>query len=167
MKKYTLLIALTVFIAAGILEAAGTVKGRVTYTASAATGTWTGVNDTLTGEISISPVTGKICIQMKGWNSGNARRDSHTFDMFETDKYPLSCFTIKSIEGNTVKGDLEMHGVVKPVSFSGSLKKEGNRLIFSGKTVLMADDFALVRPVLLGMKPDNEVTVEVRTEGGL
>ncbi len=163
MKK----IILIMLISAGLLAAAGTVRGTVKYTASASSGTWSGNNSSLTGSVTVSPLSGKVCIRTDQWDSGNTRRDSHTRDMFEAGTYPHSCFTILGFEGGGLRGNLELHGVSRPVVFTGNLRQEGGRVVFTGKTVIIPDDFGLKRPVLMGMQVNKEVTAEVTAEGGL
>jgi polyisoprenoid-binding protein YceI len=168
MKNLRITGVLLLFLTAGALWAAATsIKGTVSYTATGSTGSWIAVNSGLEGKIEISPASGTVCIPMNQWDSKNTRRDKHTSDMFETDKFPKACFTLKSIESGALKGDMEIHGIKKPVIIEGSLKNESGKISFTGKMKILVDDYGMTRPVLMGMKVNNEVFVEIKAGGSL
>ncbi len=157
----------SLFISAIVAATTVQVSGEVTYSASGPSGSWNGSNKSLNGNITLDPFSGKVCVDMNAWKSGNTRRDEHTLDMFEVKKYAQSCFTIKSVSGGDIRGTLEMHGKTNEVTFRGDLKISSSSITYSGKTTLGVDEFGMTRPSLMGMKVKNEVPVAVRLSGGL
>lgn len=168
MRIKTIYITLTILTALGtvaLFAAEHSLKGKVSYTASGPTGSWTGSNTNLSGRVTLSPPGGKICISMTSWDSGNTRRDNHAKDMFEADKFPEACFYPGSIGASSISGELEMHGVRKPVTFTGSYTTSGGEARFKGTTTVSIDAFGMTRPAMMGMKVKDEVQLEVSVTG--
>jgi len=69
---------------------------------------------------------------------GKAKLEGHlkSPDFFEAEKYPTATFTITAVEdmkddkGNThkISGDLEMHGVTKPINFPAKVSIDGSKV---------------------------------------
>lgn len=93
------------------------------------------------GKIVGTPV---IKINMNSIWSDNERLTGHlkSADFFEVTKYPVSTFTVTSIEPSenqhTVTGNLEMHGETKSVSFPAIVN-------ITDETVTVNADFAINR----------------------
>jgi polyisoprenoid-binding protein YceI len=87
-----------------------------------------------TGSISapeegFSDATIAIEVDMTSIDTDNDQRDEHlkTADFFETSKFPTAIFQSKSFikndDGNyTITGNLTLHGITKPVSFTAIIK---------------------------------------------
>ena len=170
-NRITLL--LTAFtLLAGTLIAAGNIPvgGTLQYKATGPTGTWEGINSTVSGDMTLDPLNGKVCIQMKSWDSKNTRRDNHARDMFEVDQFPEACYTVKSVsgtgEGITVTGELELHGVRKSLPVTGNLVLSSGGVQFTGSTTIKIEDFGMTRPAMMGMKVQNDVPVSITVKGG-
>lgn len=155
--------------AVSVTLAAATVdmRGEVEYTAKGPTGSWSGTNKSVSGKVTLDPLSGAVCVDMKGWDSANTRRDNHAEDMFEADKFPKSCYQITGSSGNTIKGELELHGVKKSLPVSGNLKLTSSSIVFEGEMTVVIEDYGMTRPSLMGMKVNNDVKVKVRISGGL
>jgi len=62
----------------------------------------------------------EITIGVGSLNTQNSRRDEdlRSDRFFEVEKYPQATFKTKKVEGDTITGDLTLHGVTKEVSLS-------------------------------------------------
>jgi polyisoprenoid-binding protein YceI len=166
LKKLLVTSLISLFFAASLYAAVHTVKGEVAYTASGSTGSWSGTNQSISGNIETDPVGGSICIKMSKWDSKNARRDNHARDMFEVEKFPKACFHPVEVSGNTISGDMEVHGVKKKMSIPGKVTLSAAGFRFEGSTTIGIEDFGMSRPSIMGMKVNNEVKVEIKVSGG-
>ena len=88
-------------------------------------------------------------------DSNHAERDKHlrSDDFLDTDKYPSATFTGSgysgSGDGGELRGELELHGVTRPVIVSlrkigeGKDPWGGYRVGFEGETVITRSDFGM------------------------
>lgn len=96
----------------------------------------------------------EVTINTQSFDSNHAKRDKHIMgsDFLDASKYPTASFKSTSITdmGNgkvKVNGDLNLHGVTKPISFDAVLIGEGDspwgdyRAGFEGSVDLEFDDF--------------------------
>jgi polyisoprenoid-binding protein YceI len=123
------------------------------------------------GRISGTPA---IKINMNSIWSDNQKLTGHlkSSDFFDVEKYPLSTFTITSIEtprmfkpGTTeltderhvVTGNLDMHGVTKSISFPAKIEITDDALTVDAAFAINRKDFNIVYPG----KPDDLIRDDV------
>ncbi|PZA08988.1 MULTISPECIES: YceI family protein [unclassified Meiothermus] len=150
------------------------VEGRVTYAASYPLGRWEGTNTTASGqvrwEMESGALEGRICVDLRAFNSGNPLRDADSRGVFEVNKYPQSCFQpirlLRQGEAVSVVGILELHGVSREIRIAGSLSQEGAAYRFRGVFETRFSEWNLERPSLIFVRVDDPVQVrlEARVE---
>ena len=78
------------------------VSGTITYAAHGPMGDFKGKNDAVSGKLTWDPasgkLTGKVCVDLRYWDSGEPLRDKHTRGMFETDKFPEACYRLSGLK---------------------------------------------------------------------
>lgn len=111
-------------------------------------------------------------------DTGVEKRDEHlkSPDFFDAAKYPKMTFKSSKVSGTPedlkVSGDLTIHGVTKPVTFSGKYQgavKDGYgnlKLAFHGKTQINRKDFGLTwgKMVEAGPAVGDEVTIDLKIQ---
>lgn len=81
-------------------QAAGeyAVSGRVVYEARGPIGAFEGENRKVGGALvwdaASGEASGRICVDLSAWDSGEWLRDKHIRTMFEADVYPEACFEL-------------------------------------------------------------------------
>lgn len=149
------------------------VEGRVTYFASYPLGRWQGVNDSARGVVlwREPEASGRICLDLSRFDSGNWLRDSDARGVFEVSKYPQSCFeasTLRRLEGGkaVLEGTLDLHGLRKRIRIEGQLEADGAAYRFRGSFKTSFSEWNLQRPSLLFVTVDDpvEVRLEARAE---
>jgi polyisoprenoid-binding protein YceI len=90
--------------------------------------------------------------------SDSSRRDNFLYsNTLQTETYPLATFILTSVEGLTTPigadeqtitliGDLTIHGVTKSVSWSATVKLDGELLTGSASTSFLLADFGMEEP---------------------
>jgi len=116
-----------------------------------------------------------VKIDTSSVDTNHAERDKHirSDDFLNVDKFPEATFTSTSFDGKTLKGDLTLHGVTKPVDITIEKIGEGEdpwggyRAGFEGRTTFKMADFGIKKD--LGPKSaDVEMILSVegvRTKG--
>lgn len=116
-----------------------------------------------------------VKIDTSSVDTNHAERDKHirSDDFLNVDKFPEATFTSTSFDGKTLKGDLTLHGVTKPVDIAIEKIGEGEdpwggyRAGFEGRTTFKMADFGIKKD--LGPKSaDVEMILSVegiRTKG--
>jgi len=99
------------------------------------------------------------------FDSGNSNRDSHALEVTEALKYPKITFTSTKIQqdqyGINIEGNLNFHGVTKPVSFK-ALKFSGGFFVVDGNFTVKLSDFNVERPSLLGIKTEDLMKISFK-----
>lgn len=172
MRKLVLLLTL-VWAAMAQAPQSYSVEGRVTYFASYPLGRWQGVNPTARGVVAWREpeASGRVCVDLSRFDSGNWLRDADARGVFEVSQYPQSCFeasTLRRLEEERVllEGTLELHGVKKRIRVEGSLEAEGAAYRFRGSFKTSFSEWNLQRPSLFFITVDDplEVRLEARAE---
>jgi len=116
----------------------------------------------------------QVTIQMESVDTGIGKRDDHirSGDFFDAGQFPTSSFTSKSVKKGaggkyTVTGDLELHGVTKPVTLDlevsgASSGKMGTRAGFYGTFTIKRSDFGM-STMLEALSDEVHVTVSLET----
>lgn len=155
----------------GALAQGYQVRGEVVYTARAPIGTFSGVNRTLQGEVLLDQgsgsVSGRLCLDLSAWDSGEPLRDRHTREMFEVERYPKACFTPTKldVDKGLLHGTLDLHGVRKAVVIPLEVAQGVQGVRFRARFALRLSEYGLKAPRFMGMQVRDEVQVEVRGEG--
>jgi len=144
-----------------------------------------GTFSTFTGSINqttadFSKATFNLNIDVASVNTNNAKRDGHLkgVDFFEVASYPNIAFKSTSVvkkdnKKYTLKGDLTMHGVTKPISFdlvyTGTIKDPwgGTRAGFKATGTISRADFNLKYNSAMdngGVLIGDEVTFNIKLE---
>jgi len=143
-------------------------EGEVVYRAATALSAWTGHNRALRGEVRFDgrTLTGRICLDLSAWDSGNPLRDAHTRRMFQVERFPESCFSpqklIKLADGLVVQGELNLHGRKGIWSLKGALGGEGSSFNLRLAGLLSLRSWGLQPPRFLGLEVKDEVEVSVQ-----
>lgn len=93
-----------------------------------------------------------VSIDVASINTGNGMQNKHakSSDWFDAAKYPSIRFTSTKFRkaGNVyqVTGNLQMHGVSKPVSIPFKFKRSGNGGTFEGSFSVNRNDFGIGKP---------------------
>jgi polyisoprenoid-binding protein YceI len=165
-----------VFLFVTALAAGGyVVSGRVVYEARGPVGAFKGENPavrgTLTWDAATRAASGRVCVDLTAWDSGEPLRDKHTRTMFETDTYPEGCFELSAVRAGAAPdeivllGNLTLHGVTRPLELPGKFREEGGKLYFEGYFETMITDWEMKRPSMMGLKVRDLVKVWVYGEG--
>ena len=97
------------------------------------------------------------------FDSKNANRDSHMIEVAEGLKFPDVTFSSSEInltdDKFTAKGNMIFHGVTRPVSITGTLTRQKDKLIFSGDLKVKLTEFGIEPPSLLGLVTEDEFLV--------
>ena len=121
-------------------------------------GTFSGLNGTLvqnTSDATQSHI--EATIEIGSINTGDAQRDAHlkSADFFHHEEHPVMTFKSTAIEANgsedySVRGDLTLHGVTRPVTFAvdgpsapGKDPWGNTRIGLSATTKINRKDFGL------------------------
>lgn len=146
------------------------ITGRVSYSASYSLGAWQGSNGSVRGSVTWNVQTGeasgRICVELARFETGNPLRDADSRGVFDTGKNPQSCMDVQrlSLSGDdaTLVGQLEISGVRRVKQIAGKLVKEGSNYRFSGRFNTSFTEWNLTRPQLLFITINDPI--EVRLE---
>ena len=93
-----------------------------------------------------------VNIDVASINTGNGMQNKHakSSDWFDVAKYPSIRFTSAKFQkvGNAyqVTGNLQMHGITRPVSVPFTFKRAGNGGTFEGSFTVNRTDFGIGKP---------------------
>jgi polyisoprenoid-binding protein YceI len=123
-------------------------------------------------ESRIGPIT--VDISQLASDSGHRDREIQG-RWLESSRYPTAVFTAESIDGLPsayvdgraipvrIAGTLEVHGVTKPVTFSGTVTLTGQTLTGDATTSVLMTDFGFDPPSLMGiLQAQNQVELEIQ-----
>ncbi len=157
---------------------------EVKFTSSAKIETIVGVTDQISGYITFNPdnmndtLSGSMEVQMASLDTDNKTRNTHMRDNhLQTDQYPISRFTLKSIEGlkdgklidgksmNFVAtGEFLLHGVkldIKP-DVTTTYHADAQTLEVIVKMVVLLSKYNVPRPEFLFLKLADEQQIEIK-----
>lgn len=107
-----------------------------------------------------------VSLKVDAFDSGNANRDSHAIEALEGLKYQKVTFTSNKIksENNTLtaEGNLNFHGVTKPVTITVTRTDSDKRIALDGKFDILLSQFQVERPSLFGIKTRDEVKLSFK-----
>jgi polyisoprenoid-binding protein YceI len=158
MKKiffsFTLLGALaTVF--AFTLPASWQIAGKhnISFSTSGVSGIFKTFNGSIVfDEQNVAASRFDVSIDVASINTGNGMQNKHakSSDWFDAAKYPSIRFTSSGFQklgkAYQVTGNLQMHGITKPVSIPFTFKRSGNGGSFEGSFSVNRNDFGIGKP---------------------
>jgi polyisoprenoid-binding protein YceI len=107
-----------------------------------------------------------IAVAVGTFDSQNSSRDSHALEVLEAIKYPKVTYVSKSIktEGDklTISGDLDFHGVKKPMTIIGTQSKTNDGIVLKGNFEVSLDKFKVERPSMMGFPVDDNLKMEYK-----
>ena len=129
------------------------------------------VNRARPAESRIGPVT----VDISQFKSDSERRDNAIRERWlESSKYPMAQFTVTSIKGMPATyqdgqespveftGNLKVRDITRPVSWTGTVRLDGDRLTTTGRTIIKMTDFGFDPPAILFLKTENDARLEFR-----
>jgi polyisoprenoid-binding protein YceI len=93
-----------------------------------------------------------VTVEVASINTGNGLQNKHakSDEWFDAAKYPQIRYTsqkiVKTGNGYQVTGDLEMHGVKKPVAIPFTFQKTAKGAVFAGSWTVNRSDFKIGQP---------------------
>lgn len=115
-----------------------------------------------------NPLTlkGSIEISMSDLYSDNKKRDEHMHETVESSLFPKAVFEVKEVvaksgDNYTLKGTMSLHGVIKPMSFDGSIVEEGNKVRIKATGGMKMSDFGIIPPSMMFMKVRDQIDLNV------
>ncbi|MDD5406316.1 MAG: YceI family protein [Sulfurovaceae bacterium] len=110
----------------------------------------------------ISSMRGIISVSIKNFVSDNDERDSHMREAMEENLFPKASFNVKEVLANggdnyTLKGDMTIHGVTKPMTFASTISQNGNNIHIKAKQSMKMSTFGIKPPKLLMLTVRDQV----------
>lgn len=131
-------------------------ESKIGFVGSKVTGSHTGGFTNFAGTIRAADgkIVGnpEILIAMKSTWSDNEKLTGHlkSPDFFDAEKYPVTKFTVASVEGTsaqqTVTGNLELHGETRSISFPATVKVADDAVTVAGEFAINRKDFNINYP---------------------
>jgi polyisoprenoid-binding protein YceI len=123
-----------------------------------------GTTNAIVGRIGLGPdgapvAGGTIEVDLRTLTSDQARRDNFLRrNTLQTDTYPLATFVVTGVEDwpgplgegqearFTLRGDLTVHGVTKPVEWEATATRRGETIAGTAATTIQMTDFGITPP---------------------
>lgn len=117
-------------------------------------------------------VLAMVRVPVAAFDSGDSNRDAHMRETLDAGRHPFVVFkgvtslVVPASSGKEIptslRGELEFHGVKKPVEVPVSVAFAGDGSVsVKGKLAISLDAFGVERPSLLFVKVDDECTIDV------
>ena len=116
---------------------------------------------------------GTITVNVNEFTSDSRHRDDAIrTGWLESDKYPTATFTPTSIEGLpktyvagrtipvTITGNLTVHNVTKPTTFTGTLRLSGETLTGTMQSTVLMKDFGFDPPSIMMLQTQDKANLE-------
>lgn len=103
-----------------------------------------------------SSLRGTISVEMALFKSDNEDRDENMHETLQSDKFALSTYTIQKVtttespDTYVLKGELELHGVIRPLDFNAKITQDETTVKIDAKTTINVEDYNIDMPCLLG-----------------
>ena len=108
---------------------------------------------------------GTIEVSMVDLISDNKKRDTNMQETLESDTFPKAVFEIKevSLKGTShlLKGTMNLHGVIKPMSFEGTIVQEGTKIRIKASSMMKMSDFGIKPPKMVFLTVRDQVDISV------
>lgn len=113
----------------------------------------------------------ELSFHFKDVLTGKPKRDAAMHEWQQTDKFPDARFTLQALEGDATRGwkargQLEFHGVTRPVEFPVALTRDGPSYSIDGDATIDTREFGLPIIRMMGLlKVDPIVHVKFHFQG--
>ncbi|MFM1913750.1 MAG: hypothetical protein RIR51_1602 [Bacteroidota bacterium] len=128
----------------------------IQWYAEKVTGKHNGTVDLKSGEVSISGnklVGGSFTVELSSLKDvdiedagyrGKLEGHLKSADFFDAEKFPTATFKIKSVNGNTISGDMTIKGKTNPVSFPATVSITNGKLVASAEITIDRTKYGLI-----------------------
>lgn len=156
-------------------------SSTLTYTASDPRSTWQGVAPLESVALTESPAGLAVTAVLEPgrFDSGNFARDGNArFTVFNTGDFPTATLEgtlplpepLRAAEASgrataTFSGTLDLHGVVRELTFPVTVVRDGARADASGTFSVLLSDYGMTRPSLFGTLVNDHVDLNVTLSG--
>ena len=154
-----------------------TKTGKISFLSKAPIEEIEAKNKTVTAVLDSKTGALQFAVQMKGFEFEKQLMQQHFNENYvESDKYPKATFS-GSFSGDvpldkegvykvTVKGNLTLHNVTRPLETPATIEVKGGRLLGKAEFKLKPEDFNITMPSLVRDKIAQEMRVDVRIDCG-
>lgn len=157
-------------------------RSEVAFDATYPLGDFTGTTKDVKGEFRFDPadltkaVIGRVEVNPSTLDTGIGGRDQDLRDYLEVERFPSILFVPKEVRAAklslldqtevsvAVSGLMTIHGVERPVEFSGKARLQEGVLRAEGSTTLKMTDYGIKRPTKFFFKVGDDVKVRFRVE---
>lgn len=133
------------------------------------------VNNNLKADVTmegddITTLKGKFWVETRLFSSDNSDRDKNMYKDLESDKFKLATYMISSIksiqekDSYIIEGELDFHGVKKPLSAKAKIVKESANIKFDANSSFKISDFGIKMPCMVFMCVRDQVDLIVKAE---
>lgn len=151
-------------------------SGRLSFDAKATLGDFTGVTDSVRGQMTggaLSEVRGWVEAPVRSLKTGNNRRDRDLVKTMEADIYPNIRFVLEEVEPLSPESDsmsvrlsgrFYIHGVARPERVPALVRRTSRGIRVTASLPMNLKDYqisGLTRLVIFRMDPDIVVHVDV------
>jgi polyisoprenoid-binding protein YceI len=107
-----------------------------------------------------------VAIPLASFDSGNSNRDSHALEILEGLKFPKVTFVSTKITQATnqltVDGNLNFHGITKPISLKAVRSESNNKMTIEGGFDVLLSTYKVEQPSLMGIKTDDKFKLKFK-----
>ncbi len=172
MKNILLVFVLLCTAAAAFSQTYSTRTGRISFYSSTEKETIKAVNNGVYAVIDAGKKNLAFALLMKSFVFEKELMQEHFNENYaESDKYPKASFngaytgdvdaTKDGVYKVTVKGNLTLHGVTKPVEAPATIEVKNNTLIGTAQFTIKLEDYGITIPSLVREKIAKEMTIDV------
>lgn len=116
----------------------------------------------------ITSLKGSVEVSLVEFKSDNEDRDAHMIEVLNTQTYTQTTYTVTSVtpaeNGQyTIQGTLNLHGVTKPISLTGTVTTNNDQLTIHASTSFKMSEFGITPPKLLFLTVRDQVDMTVDT----
>ncbi|MBU1641778.1 YceI family protein [bacterium] len=160
------LFAASWLMAADLVVTQGTVKAHTeVFGDSAIDPVTTELTSHLKMDKGIDSISGSIDAYVNALKSDNKDRDEHMVETLESAKYPVATYTfdevVKTDKGYTINGNLNFHGVTKPLACAAQFSEKDNNVVLTGNSSFLMSDFKVVPPKLLFLTVRDQIDLDI------
>lgn len=115
-------------------------------------------------------VKGNVKLKLLSFDTGMEIRNNHMKKHLEVEKFPETDITLtdmKSEGEGSFTGELNLHGVKKPITGKMVSKKDGKKVSLEYKFTVLMSDFNIHVPSFMGITMKDEVELDGTVEGEL
>jgi len=113
----------------------------------------------------VESISGSINASMRALQSDNDDRDEHMAEAIASEKFPLATYTftdvVKTEEGYTINGNLNFHGVTKPLSVAAQFLERDNMLKLTGTAYFAMSEYDVEPPTMLFLTVRDQIDLKI------